>query len=72
MLRDKVIFSIHNFFEQLFRLCKDKETLNKISDSFGRNKARQITSNHILEKIPMGLGEIFTQKKYFCVKDMEN
>lgn len=72
MLRDKIIFSIHNFFEQLFRLCKNKETLNEISGSFGRNKARQITSNHILEKIPMGLGKIFTQEKYFCVKYMKN
>ncbi len=69
MLRDKVIFSIHNFFEQLFRLCKDKETLIEISGSLGRDKARQITLNRILEKIPMGLGEIFTQEKYFCVRN---
>lgn len=72
MLRDKVIFSIHNFFEKLFRLCQDKETLNEISGSFRCDKAKQITSNRILEKIPMGLGEIFTQEKYFCIKDMEN
>lgn len=71
MLRDKVIFTIQEFFEKLFRLCKDKETLNEISSSLGLHKAKQIVSNRILEKIPIGLGEVFTQEKYFCVKGLK-
>lgn len=71
MLRDKVIFSIQGFFEQLFRLCKDRETLNEISNSFGVDKAKQIVSTRILEMLPEGLGKVFTQEKYFCLRNLE-
>lgn len=71
MLRDNVITSVHGFFEQLFRICKNKETLVELSNSLGFDKAKQITKERILEKIPMGLGDVFTQEKYFCVRNME-
>jgi hypothetical protein len=71
MIRDNVIYSVHQFFEQLFRVCKDKETLNQVSNVFGLDKAKQITKKRILDKLPVGLGDIFTQEKYFCVRNME-
>lgn len=71
MLRDNVIYSVHQFFEQLFRVCQDKETLNQVSNAFGLDKAKQITKERILDKLPVGLGNIFTQEKYFCVRNME-
>ena len=71
MLRDNVVYSIHQFFEQLFRIYKDKETLNQVSNAFVLDKAKQITKECILDKLPVGLGDIFTQEKYFCVRNME-
>lgn len=71
MLRDNVIFSIHEFFEQLFRLCKDKETMNEIQNSFRLDKARQIVSNHVFKKVSGELGEIFVKGRHFCVKNLE-
>lgn len=69
MIRDNVIYSVHQFFEQLFRLCQDKNTLNQISNAFGIDKLKQISKEKILEKIPLNLGNIFTQEKYFCVRN---
>ncbi len=68
MFRDNVIYSVHQFFEQLFRVCRDKETLSKVSNTFGLDKAKQITKGRILDKVPVGLGDILIQEKYFCVK----
>lgn len=69
MIRDGVIVSVHNFFEELFRICKDKNSLYQISNTFGRNKAKQIGMDSLLRKLPLGLGNIFTQEKYFCVRN---
>jgi hypothetical protein len=71
MIRDNVIYSVHQFFEQLFRVCKDKETLNQVSNAFGLDKAKQIAKERILDKLPIELGVIFTKEKYFCVRNME-
>lgn len=70
MIRDGVINSVHQFFEQVFRMCSDKETLNQISNAFGVDKLKQISKEKILEKLPLDLGKVFMQEKYFCVKNM--
>ena len=70
MIRDGVIESVHQFFEQVFRICSDKDTMNQISNAFGIDKLKQISKEKILEKIPLDLGNVFTQEKYFCVKNM--
>ena len=71
MIRDGVIYSVYQFFEDLFRICKDKASLDQISNTFGMNKAKQVSLDVLLEKLPLGLGNVFTQEKYFCVKNME-
>ncbi len=71
MIRDNVIKSIHLFFERLFRICSDKETINQISNALGYNKLKQISKEKILENIPLDMGKVFTQEKYFCVKNMQ-
>lgn len=71
MIRDGVIDSVHQFFEDLFRICKDKDSLDQISNTFGMNKAKQVSLDTLLDKLPMGLGNAFIQEKYFCVKNME-
>ena len=49
---------------------KDKESLQQISNTFGINMAKQISMESLLEKLPLGLGEVFTQEKYFCIRNM--
>lgn len=71
MIRDDIIKSVYSFFEQLFRICSDKETLNQISNIWGYNKLKQISKEKILEKLPLDLGKIFIQEKYFCVQNMQ-
>ena len=71
MIRDGVIYSVDQFFEELFRICKDKDSLNQISNAFGMNKAKQVSIDALLDKLPLGLGNVFIQEKYFCVKHME-
>lgn len=70
MFRDGVINSVHQFFEQVFRICSDKETLNQLSNAFGVDKLKQISKDKILEKLPLDLGNVFIQEKYFCIKNM--
>ena len=71
MIRDNVIQSIHLFFEQQFRICANKETMNQISNALGNNKLKQISKEKILENIPLEMGKVFMQQKYFCVKNIQ-
>lgn len=68
MIRDGVIASIHSFFEKLFRLCKSKESLRDLSNCLGNDKVKQIARNKILDNLPLGLRDVFSQEKYYCVK----
>lgn len=70
MIRDGVIYSVYQFFEDLFRICKNKDSLDQISNAFGMNKARQVSIDALLDKLPLGLGDVFKQEKYFCIKNM--
>ncbi|WFR56846.1 hypothetical protein QA584_25060 [Anaerocolumna sp. AGMB13025] len=71
MIRDNVIQSVYQFFEQLFSICSDKETLNQISNAFGINKLKQISKEKLLEKMPLDIGNVLKQEKYFCIKNMQ-
>ncbi len=71
MIRDNVIQSIYLFFEQLFRICSNKETMNQISNVLKGNKLKQIGKEKILENIPLELGKVFTQEKYFYIKNIQ-
>lgn len=71
MLRDEVIYSIPAFFQQLSRLFNDKDSLEEISNSLGKDKLIQTIVDKMLEKLPNSLGNIITQEKYFCVKNMK-
>lgn len=55
----------------LFRICKDKDSLDQISNVFGMNKAKHVSIDALLDKLLLGLGNVFIQEKYFCVKNME-
>ncbi len=61
MIRDKVIVSIPQFFQQLFRICKNNNGLTEISIILERGKMAQITKEGILECIPARLRKFFTQ-----------
>ena len=72
MIRDNVIVSLPSFFQQLVRICKKDNSLEKISNTFGRKKLVQVTKETILDNIPSYLEDVFTQEKYFCVKNYSN
>lgn len=69
MIRDDIITSIPSFFQQLFRISKNKNTLNEIRIAFGKDKLFQVTKDTIMDKAPAYLTNIFIQERYFCVKD---
>lgn len=71
MIRDNVIQSIHLFFEQLFRICSDKDSMTQIRNILRSNKLKQISKEKILENMPLDIGKVFMQEKYFCVKNIQ-
>ena len=71
MLRDNTISSVHQFFEELFRICQEKDSINQISNVMMLNKAKQISAEKLIDELPMGIGQIFTHEKYFCVKNLK-
>jgi ATP-dependent helicase YprA (DUF1998 family) len=68
MIQNNVIASIPSFFQQLFRIYKNKKKLNEISNTFGKDKLFQVTKDTLMDKVPAYLTNIFTHEKYFCVK----
>ena len=70
MLRDKVIDSIPKFFQQLSNLFKDQDSLNAIGRFLDKDKAVQLITEMLLEKLPYGLKRVFINEKYFRVKNM--
>lgn len=71
MLRDNTIPSVHQFFEELFRICQERDSINQISNVMALNKAKQISAEKLIEELPMGMGQIFTHEKYFCVRNLK-
>lgn len=69
MMRDRVIVSVSSFFQQLFETCKEKKSLKDISDALGKDKLIQVTKETVLNNIPSSLANMFTQEKYFCVRN---
>lgn len=72
MLRDRVIGSIPQFFETLFRVCANKDSLQQISNIFGQKTVKHVSMEFVLSNVPSGLRKLFTEEKYFCVKNVEN
>lgn len=69
MMRDRVIVSVASFFQQLLDTCKEKKSLKEISNTFGKDKLIQVTKETVLNNIPSSLVNVFTQEKYFCVRN---
>lgn len=69
MLRDHVIDSIPLFMQNLARTCKNKDTINGISNCFGNKKAKELAIDIFFQDNP--LGKIFEQEKYFCIRNIE-
>lgn len=64
MIRDGLINSVYQFFEDLFRICKDKDSMNQIGNAYGMNKAKHVSIDDLLDKLSLGLGNVFIQEKY--------
>lgn len=71
MIRDKAIISIQEFFEKLFKICKDENSMKRISNTLGLDKAKQIATGNMMNSLPASIGEIFKQEKYFCTRNLQ-
>lgn len=64
-------------FEILFELVRIHLLLlynsygGRFSDALVFDKVKQISREKVLEKLPLGMGQVFTQGKYFCVRNMK-
>ena len=63
MLRDRVIGSIPQFFETLFRVCANKDSLQQISNIFGQKTVKHVSMEFVLSNVPSGLRKLFTEEK---------
>ena len=71
MIRDGVIVSIHQFLEKIIRICSQTNSAKQISNAMGIDKAKQFVIYNLLEKLPVDMGMIFEQERYFCVRNLE-
>ena len=71
MLRSGVITTVHNFFEQLFRIMREKDSVNQISNDYGVNKWKQISKDEIIKRLPLRLGQVYEKEKHFCVRNLQ-
>lgn len=65
MLRDEVIDSIPSYFQELFRLFENKESLEQIGNALGMDKLVEIVGEGVLDKLPGSLGKVITQRNIF-------
>ena len=71
MLRSGVITTVHNFFEQLFRIMREKDSVNQISNDYGVDKLKQISKDEIIKRLPLRLGQVYEKEKHFCVRNLQ-
>ena len=71
MLRSGVITTVHNFFEQLFRIMREKDGVNQISNDYGVDKLKQISKDEIIKRLPLRLGQVYEKEKHFCVRNLQ-
>ena len=71
MLRDKAIISVNQFFEKIVRIGQEGRSMNQIGNKLGIDKGKQVVFDALLEKMPMHMGDVIKQEKYFCVKNIQ-
>ena len=45
--------------------------MTQIRNILRSNKLKQISKEKILENMPLDIGKVFMQEKYFCVKNIQ-
>jgi len=71
MLRDKTIVSVYQFFEEIVHIGREERSMNQIGSKIRIDKGKQLVFGALLEKMPMHMGEVIKQEKYFCVKNIQ-
>ena len=71
MLRDKAIISVNQFFEKIVLIGQEGRSMNQIGNKLGIDKGKQVVFDALLEKMPMHMGDVIKQEKYFCVKNIQ-
>lgn len=71
MLRDKVIISIPQFFQQLFKMLNNKSSVSEISFSLVKDKIVQVVKETVFDNIHPIIRKMYNQEKYFCIEDYQ-
>ena len=50
--------------------CREERSVNQIGSKIRIDKGKQFVFDVLLEKMPMHMGEVIKQEKYFCVKNI--
>lgn len=69
LLGENGVVFFSSFFQLLFESCKDKKSLKDIGNVLGKDKLIQVTKETVLNNILPSLANLFTQEKYFCVRN---
>ena len=70
MLRDRVIDSVKNLFDILFRLCRSEEKINIISKELGIEHLKIMKIDNLMEGLHPEPENRILQEKYFSIGDM--
>ena len=68
MVKDDAIYSVPNFFEQIFRLFRSNKNTFIASDVLALNSLARGLLNNGLDLLPGTLGNTFIKTKYFCTR----
>lgn len=60
-----------SIFNDLYRICKEKQDINAISDALGARQMKHIALQGIVAWLPEKLGSMFKEERHFCVRNME-
>ena len=71
MLRDEEIISVNQFLEKIVRIGQEGRSMNQIGNKLGIDRGKQVVFDALLEKMPMHMGDVIKQEKYFCVKNIQ-
>ncbi|MFP5115965.1 hypothetical protein ACSU64_27010 [Bacillaceae bacterium C204] len=70
MVKEDVISSPSNFFQDIFRMFKHNASIERIRDKLSFNQLGTTIINSIKNSIPYKLGKIYDDAKYFCTRNL--
>jgi hypothetical protein len=70
MVKDGVISSPSNLFQTIFRLFKEGNSVERVSDKMALRKVSTKTIDLVKSKIPLGIGGLIDETSYYCTRNL--